>query len=335
MGESSTRGKKMIKKITTYKDRIIGGGALTVEEAQELIAITEKNHYVALIEAAHAIFKHYCSDEADICSLVNAKSGSCSEDCRFCAQSAHYNSEVKEYSLLDPQAIVAHAEEAARFGTQRFCIVTSGGATSEVEFENILAAYRLIREKTDLALDGSLGLLSNEQIQKLKDVGVTRVNHNLESSERFFPHVCTTHTFRQRYETIQRLKEQGLEVCAGGIIGLGETASDRISLAFSLRELAVDSIPINILNPRPGTPFEKNESLSVFEIIKTIAVFRCILPTQVIKIAGGREVNLGDAQAEALRAGANGIIIGGYLTTQGNPVEKDKKILTAAGLKVT
>jgi biotin synthase len=324
----------MIEKIKKYTQRVISGSFLTEEEALLLISVKDENAFNALVDGSHAIFEHYCSNVADICSLVNAKSGACSEDCRFCAQSAHYNSRVHEYPLLDPEEIVKKAQEAELSGTHRFCIVTSGGRTTAREFELIVQAYRLIREKTSLALDGSLGLLTDDQIKKLKEVGVTRVNHNLESSERFFPNVCTTHSFRERYQTIQRLKAHGLEVCAGGIIGLGETESDRVSLALSLRELQVDSVPINILNPRPGTPFEKNVRLTVFDIIKTIAVFRFLLPDRVIKIAGGREVNLGDAQISALRAGANGIIIGGYLTTQGNSVEKDKHILSAAGLKV-
>jgi len=320
--------------LTKIIDRICGGGDILPDEALYLINREDDTDVETLIQAGHAIFKHFCSDEADICSLVNAKSGSCSEDCRFCAQSGHYNGDVKEYTLLDPREILARAKEAERFKTQRFCIVTSGGTLSEDDFNSVIEAYQLIRSETSLKLDGSLGLLSLAQIEALKEAGVTRINHNLESSRAFFPNVCTTHSFDDRYNTVKRLKTSGLEVCCGGIIGLGESREDRISLAFSLKELSVDSVPINILNPRPGTPFENNERLTPREIIKTIALFRLIMPTVILKIAGGREVNLGTDQEQALHAGANGVIIGGYLTTQGNPVQKDLDLLARAGLKV-
>jgi biotin synthase len=315
--------------------RIYAGGEITREEAQVLINRETGADTEALIAAGQAVFKHFCSDLADMCALINAKSGSCGEDCRFCAQSEHYAVEVPRYPLLAISEIIERAKQAESFGAHRFCIVTSGGSLSADEFQHVLDAYRAIRSATALKLDGSLGLLSFERIQALRDAGVTRVNHNLETSRDFFPHVCSTHSFDDRYNTVKRLKQAGLEVCCGGIIGLGESRNDRLALAFSLKELAVDSIPVNILNPRPGTPFERNERLSAEEIIKTIALFRLINPQAVIKIAGGREVNLGTDQERALRAGANGIIIGGYLTTQGNPVQKDIDLVKRAGLRIS
>lgn len=312
--------------------RIINGGAISFDEAHTLISIEERKDYEALIEGAHKVFVHFCGNSCDLCSLVNAKSGLCAEDCAFCAQSIHFNTQAQEYALCTIDDIVARAREAAKMGAHRFCIVTSGGHLSADDFKKVLAAFQAIKEKTQLGLDGSLGILEDDEIEALKAVGVTRINHNLETSERFFPSICSTHTFRDRYTMAERLKRHGMEVCSGGIIGLGEERIDRVSLAFSLKALHVDCVPINILNPRAGTPLEKEEKLSVQEIITTIAVFRLILPRAVIKIAGGREVNLGTAQREALQAGANGIIIGGYLTTQGNPFKDDLALIHSAGL---
>lgn len=321
--------------IVSVLNRICSGGEIQKEEAQVLIDRDDTTDIEELVHAGQTVVKHFAMDVADMCTLINAKSGACAEDCRFCAQSEHYRVGVEKYPLLSTAAILERAKHAESFGAHRFCIVTSGGSLSDAEFQHVLDAYKAIRSATALDLDGSLGLLGDDRIRALREVGVTRVNHNLETSREFFPHVCSTHSFDERYDTVRRLKQAGLEVCCGGIIGLGESRTDRISLAFSLKELGVESIPINILNPRPGTPFEHNERLTPAEIIKTIALFRLINPRAVIKIAGGREVNLGTHQERALRAGANGIIIGGYLTTQGDPVQKDIELLRRAGLQVS
>lgn len=328
------KGKGMMQHIQDIGNRIINGGAISFDEAYALISLEKKSDYDALVDSAHKVFLHYCGNGCDLCSLVNAKSGLCAEDCAFCAQSIHFNTQAREYALCTIDDIVARAQEAEKMGAQRFCIVTSGGHLSTEDFKKIRAAFCAIKEKTHLGLDGSLGILQDDEIEALKEVGVNRINHNLETSERFFPSICLTHTFRDRYTMVERLKRHGMEVCSGGIIGLGEERIDRISLAFSLKALHVDCVPINILNPRPGTPLEKAEKLSVQEIITTIAVFRLILPRAVIKIAGGREVNLGNAQKEALQAGANGIIIGGYLVTQGSPFIDDLALIHSAGLVV-
>jgi len=320
--------------ITQCIEHICNGGNISFDESLQLLSIEHDDAYHALIEAGHTVFRHFCGTHADLCSLVNAKSGRCTEDCAFCAQAGQYATGIETFPLRDSAYIVQRACEAAERGAHRFCIVTSGGRLTTDEFAQILEAYKAIRKKTSIALDGSLGILDDAHICALKDVGVTRINHNLETSERFFPHICTTHTFQDRYNTIKRLKYYGFEVCSGGIIGMGEERVDRISWAFSLKSLRVDCIPINILNPRPGTPLALVERLSHKEIIKTIAVLRLIFPSAVIKIAGGREVNLGDAQPEALRAGANGIIINGYLTTCGNPVTDDIALIQSAGLDI-
>ncbi len=324
----------MKKYINDICERVIDGGEILFQEALKLICIEDGRDCDELEKAGHRVLHSFCGDKCDLCSLVNAKSGLCSEDCAFCAQSIHYESGVKEYPFLDCDEIVRRAKEVESMGAHRFCIVTSGKQLEGEDFKKVLDAFRAIKEKTNLKLDGSLGILDDERIQLLKDAGVTRINHNLETSERFFPSICSTHTFSDRYNTVKRLKQSGIEVCSGGIIGLGEELSDRISLAFSLKDLGAECVPVNILNPRPGTPLEGVEKLSAREIIKTIAVFRLILPRVVIKIAGGREVNLGDAQADALRSGANGIIIGGYLTTKGNAFEKDLALVHSAGLRV-
>ncbi len=320
--------------INELKDRVLAGGQITKDEARAFYNLSDEADKKNLYAAAYALFQKFCSNKADLCSLINAKSGECSEDCSFCAQSGHYNTNVTTYALKNPEEILAKAKQDEANGSHRFCIVTSGGALSDEEFERVIDAYKLIQANTSLALDGSLGLLSDEQINRLKDIGVTRINHNLETSENFYSSICTTHKFSDRVNTIKRIKAAGIEVCAGGIIGLGESREDRIDMAFSLSELEVESVPINILNPRPGTPLKNNEKLSVEEILKTISIFRFILPRAVIKIAGGREVNLGDCQVDALRAGANGIIVGGYLTTAGNPVENDLNLIKSAGMNV-
>lgn len=323
-----------IEHIEQCGKRVLNGGMLSEKEALELIRASDPAEYKILREISQAVFRKFCSADADICSLVNAKSGSCGEDCRFCAQSSYYNVDVTEYPLMKPEEIAARARQAERAGTQRFCIVTSGNALSADDFKNVIKAFTLIRRQTNLALDGSLGVLEDHQLRLLKQAGVTRLNHNLETSERFFPRICTTHSYKDRYNTVLKIKKHKIGVCSGGIIGLGESEEDRVSLAFALQRLDVDCVPLNILNPRKGTPFQNNRKLSPQEIIKTIAVFRLILRHIPLKIAGGREVNLGDHQVDALRAGANGIIIGGYLTTRGNPVQDDLRLLRKAGLKV-
>jgi len=324
----------MERDINKLGKRIINGGEISFEEACALLSMTSEQDIDELVETAHEVFLAFQNKKADLCSLVNAKSGRCSEDCAFCAQSSHFNGAVNEYPLFDVDKIVQCAKEAEQSGAHRFCIVTSGKRLDSNDFNRVLDAFRAIREHTSLELDGSLGLLSDDEIKALREVGVTRINHNLETSERYFSNVCSTHTFRDRYKTIERLKQQGMQTCCGGIIGLGEAREDRVALAFSLKNLAVDCVPLNILNPRPGTPLEKRPRLTPQEIIKTIAIFRLILPRAIIKIAGGREVNLGEAQARALQAGANGIIIGGYLTTPGNSVKEDLGLIQSAGLEI-
>jgi biotin synthase len=276
-----------------------------------------------LAAVANRVREEFNGNEIDLCSLLNVKSGRCSEDCVFCAQSAHYKTEAPVYPLMDMNRIVEEAREAQKKGTGRFCLITSGRELNDKEFETILRALDQIRKETTLDLDCSLGTLSEERAEALKKVGVTRYNHNLETAESHFSKICTTHSFQDRVKTVAVLKDRGFSVCCGGIIGLGESPQQRLELAFSLRQLGIDCIPFNILNPRPGTPLERSESVPPIEIIKTIALFRLILPKGTIKIAGGREANLRDLQSLALLAGANGLILGNYLTTLGRSAEDD------------
>jgi biotin synthase len=235
---------------------------------------------------------------------------------------------------MDVNRIVEEARGAQRKGTGRFCLITSGRELNDKEFETILRALDRIRRETTLDLDCSLGTLSEGRAESLKKVGVTRYNHNVETAESHFHKICSTHSFRDRVKTIEVLKGQGFSICCGGIIGLGESPQQRLELAFSLRQLGIDCIPFNILNPRPGTPLEHSESIPPMEIIKTISLFRLVLPKGTIKIAGGREANLRDLQSLALLAGANGLIVGNYLTTPGRNAEDDFRMIKDLGFKL-
>ena len=287
-----------------------------------------------LAAVANRVRIEFKGNRVDLCSLLSAKSGKCSEDCTFCAQSGHYQTEAPVYPLMDEDRMVEEARTARERGTERFCLISSGRQLNDKEFETVLQALDRIKKETDLALDCSFGTLNRERTEALKKVGVTRYNHNLETAESHFGKICTTHSFQDRVRTIEILKDQGFSICSGGIIGLGESARQRLELAFSLKELGIDCIPLNILNPRPGTPLEHSEPIPPMEIIKTIALFRLTLPGSTIKIAGGREVNLRDLQSLALLAGANGLIVGNYLTTLGRSPEDDLTMLQDLGFEI-
>ena len=316
--------------ITSIEERIIAGGSILRSEAEQLINAPD-DQVMALAAAADRLRIHFKGNEFDSCSLINAKSGRCSEDCIFCAQSGKHNSSCETYGLRSDDEIIRAAESAYKWGAKRFCTVTSGGALSDREFDRLIGALEKVKDKVDINLDSSLGFLSDERVDRLVSVGVTRYNHNLETSRENYVNICTTHSFEQRVQTVKKILSRGLSACSGGIIGLGEKISQRLDMAFTLLELGVDCVPVNILNPRPGTPLEKAVPPQPIEIIKTLAVFRFILPKATIKIAGGREQNLGDFQGLALRAGANGMIIGGYLTTAGRQINDDLKLIAQAG----
>jgi len=323
----------MRKEIQKVGEKVLGGEKAGMKEVLPLLGAKGPD-ILDLAAAANRVKAEFNGNEIDLCSLLNVKSGRCSEDCAFCAQSAHHKTEAAVYPLMNADQMVREAQEAQKRKTGRFCLISSGRQLNDKEFEVILSGLDRIRKETTLDLDCSLGTLSEERAECLKKVGVTRYNHNLETAESHFSKICTTHSFQDRIQTIGVLKDQGFSICCGGIIGLGESPRQRLELAFSLRELEIDCIPFNILNPRPGTPLEHSESVPPMEIIKTIALFRLILPRGTIKIAGGREANLRDLQSLALLAGANGLILGNYLTTLGRSAEDDLTMIRDLGFNI-
>jgi biotin synthase len=321
------------KEIQKIGDKVLEGGSVSMKEILPLLEAKGPD-VMDLVAVANRVRVEFNGNEIDLCSLLNAKSGKCSEDCAFCAQSAHYQTDAPTYPLMNADQMVKEAKEAQKRRTGRFCLISSGRQLNDKEFEVILSGLDRIRKETTLALDCSLGTLSEERAEALKRVGVTRYNHNLETAESHFSKICTTHSFQDRVQTIEVLKGQGFSICCGGIIGLGESPQQRLELAFSVRQLGIECIPFNILNPRPGTPLEHSEAIPPIEIIKTISLFRLVLPKGTIKIAGGREANLRDLQSLALFAGANGLIVGNYLTTLGRNAEDDLTMIRDVGFQI-
>lgn len=316
----------MVNKI---KNKILSEEKITYDEALSL-ADAPINQ---LISAADEIRKHFCSNIFDICSIINAKSGKCSENCKFCAQSAHYKTNISEYPLLDKEKIVKNALYMAEKGVLRFSIVTSGKALTDIDVEILAETIKEIKSKSNISICASLGLLSDENFKKLKDAGLEKVHNNLETSKNFFSSVCTTHTFDDKINALKAAVKSGLSVCSGGIIGLGEQIQDRIDLAFSLAELNIKSVPLNILSPVKGTPYENNKPLSEEEILRTTAIFRFILPNAFIRLAGGRSY-LSDKGKKAFLSGANAAITGDMLTTYGISVDTDMQIIKETGYVV-
>ncbi len=321
------------KLITSVEERILSGGLMARQEADALLTVPDE-HLMHLLAAADRVRIRFKGQAFDSCSLINARSGRCGEDCSFCAQSGRYNTGAETYPLCSTEEIVDAAAAARASGASRFCTVTSGGALRPEELDSLLESLEKVRSEVDIPLDASVGFLTPQTADRLKRAGVTRYNHNLETSSDYYPKICSTHLYEQRVETVRTAKAAGISACCGGIIGLGETPSQRLDLAFTLKGLDVDCIPINILNARPGTPLQDMPPLEPMEIVKTVALFRLINPTATIKIAGGREVRLQDYQGLALRSGANGMIIGGYLTTAGRNVDDDLRMIRQAGFVV-
>lgn len=262
-----------------------------------------------------------------LCAIINAKSGKCSEDCRFCTQSAHYQTDAPVYPLLDSEQIVAAARQAKEDGASHFSIVCSGKGIEKKSLSTLTSLVSAIKKEVNIKVCASLGLGSKENFLELKEAGLSRYHHNLETSKEFFPKVVSTHSFAERLSTIKAAQQAGLEVCAGGIIGLGEDENDRISMAISLAEAKVSSVPLNILMPLPHTPMQDNKPLHITEILRTIALFRLILPNVPLRLAAGRETVLGDFLSSAFLAGADGMMIGGYLTQKGRSAEMDRQFV--------
>lgn len=316
--------------IEKYTNQVLAGHDLEFGEALKLATTANP---AELYQAADVLRRKLHKNSIDLCSIVNAKSGKCSEDCKFCAQSSHYNVEVDTYNSIDVVKAVTLAKENEQHGVQRFSLVTAGRSVSEENLEDFRLIYQQIQNETHLSLCASMGFLTPEKALKLKEMGVSRYHCNLETSRSFFPQVCSTHTWDEKVATIKIARDAGLEVCSGGIVGLGETLEQRLELAFELRELRILSIPLNILTPIKETPFAHIKPLSVAEVLTCVAMFRFINPMAVIRLAGGRNL-LGEEQSSCFTAGANGAIVGNYLTTAGNSLEEDIGMFRTLGFDV-
>jgi biotin synthase len=318
--------------------RIIAGERIGRAEAIALSQIEGEENILLLCEAADKVRQACCGNVVDLCSIVNVKSGNCSENCGFCSQSAHHPGQDSPiYGLKSTQEILDQAKAAEAAGAKRFCLVSQGrgikyNSPKSTEFEQILETVSRIIAETQIKPCCALGEVTPEQAQALAEAGVTRYNHNLEASENFFEQIVTTHTWRDRVQTIQNLKAAGIQACTGGIMGLGESWEDRVDLALALRELEVESVPLNLLNPREGTPLSDRPKIDPYEALKAIAIFRLILPEQILRYAGGREAVMGELQAMGFQAGMNAMLIGHYLTTIGQPPEQDHAMLESLGL---
>lgn len=320
-----------MQKIIALADKVLAGEDITRQEAEFLINVSDEDTML-LLAMADKIRQKFAGNDVDCCAILNGRSGKCSENCKFCAQSAHYNTGVKEYPLLSEEEIFAAAQKAKEAGAVRFSVVTSGRGQSKADdFANICYVLKRIKKELGIEVCASLGILTLEQAKALKKAGVTRYHSNLETAGSYFPDICTTHTYEDKFVTIKNAQAAGLRVCSGGIMGLGETPEQRVEMAFTLKELGIDSVPLNLLTPIAGTPFAGNKALAPLEILRAFAVFRFILPHAQIRTAGGREVNLRDLQALALNGGASGIMIGGYLTTAGRGTDKDLQMLRDLG----
>lgn len=316
--------------VETLKQKIYEGGQISREEAIALSHASLKE----LTKAADEIRKNICQNTFDLCTIVNGKCGRCSEDCKYCAQSAHYHASCPEsYPLLSTEKLLEGARHNDAQGVLRYSIVTSGKRLSDQEIEKVCESIRTIRKETSIKVCVSFGLLNEEQFTRLKEAGASRVHCNLESSARYFKEVCTTHTYEEKIETLKAAKRAGLSICSGGILGLGETMEDRIDMVLTARELGVTSIPMNLLNPIPGTPYEHNRPLTNDEACRCAALFRFLIPDASIRLAGGRGL-LEDKGKACFQSGANAAISGDMLTTAGITVETDQKLLKELGFEV-
>ena len=282
-----------------------------------------------LIEIAHKITEENFDNTVEACSIISAKTGACSENCKYCAQSQHNHAEIECHPLMDVETVKKAALSAKENGATRFCIVTSGRVPTGKDFENILQMIREVASIKGLHCCASLGLLSENQIKQIKEAGVERYNHNINTSENYHSQICTTHNFSDRVNTVKMIQKHGIEACCGVIIGMGETREDRVDMALSLREINPKTVPINFLNPIKGTPLEGyGDKITEEEILKTICIFRMALPKALLRYAGGRTTRLSEFnQRLGIRAGINSLLVGNYLTTAGSKSEEDKKML--------
>lgn len=323
-----------LERLDALGRRVLDGGSVSREEALALFNLESTADIMALLAWANRIREHFKGNKIHLCSIVNAKAGACSENCSFCAQSAFHQTGSPRYGFVDPEPVLEAANEANLNNVTAVGLVAAWKGINEGPMlDEVCDRIRELKASGKTRPDASLGIIKSQTVaNRLKEAGLECYGHNLESSKRFFPQHCTTHSYEDRVETIGYLKKAGIKICSGGIIGMGETREDRCDLAFSLKEIGANVVPINILNPIPGTPFANNPKLPPMEILKTIACFRFILPRQEIMIAGGRTVNLRDMQSMVFTAGASALMVGNYLTTLNQPVEKDLQMLKDLGL---
>jgi biotin synthase len=307
---------------------------ITRQEALRLGELEDRSAIEALIERAWQVRVERFEDSTDLCSLVNAKSGGCAQDCGFCAQSKYAEAETPLHAMMEPEQILEHARAAEAAGAHRFCMVTQGQGLSKRDFDKVLEGTRLVAEHTNLKRCASVGHISATRARALKEAGVQRVHHNVETAESYYPEVSTTVRYEGRLRTIEAVREAGLETCVGGILNLGETREQRVEMAFELAAIDPTSVPINLLNPRPGTKFGDREHMDPWEAVKWIAIFRLILPDALFRLCGGRVENIGELQQLAVRAGINGVMMGNFLTTLGNTPDEDRAMFESLGLNV-
>jgi biotin synthase len=307
---------------------------ITREQALELGEIEGHAEIEALVDRAWAARVERFSDSTDMCSLVNAKSGGCAEDCGFCAQSRFAEAETPMHAMMDPHQILEHARAAEAAGAHRFCMVTQGQGLSKRDFEQILEGARLVAEHTNLKRCASIGHMSPARARALKEAGIQRVHHNVETASSYYDEVSTTVRYEGRLRTIQAVQQAGLETCVGGILNLGESREQRVEMAFELAAINPTSVPINLLNPRPGTKFGDREHIDPWEAVKWVAIFRLILPEALFRLCGGRVENLGELQPLAVKAGLNGVMMGNFLTTLGSEPGDDRAMFEELGLNV-
>src|SRR6201995_1985051 len=307
---------------------------ITPAEALALGALTDPAEIEALVERAWEVRRENFGDSTDMCSLVNAKSGGCAEDCGFCAQSRYADADTVMHAMMEPEQILEHGRAAEAAGAHRFCMVTQGQGLSKKDFQKILEGAELVAEKRNLKGCPSIGNRSAERPKALKEAGIQRVHHNVESAKSYYPEVSSTVRYEGRLRTIEAVKEAGLETCVGGILNLGETPEQRVEMAFELAEIDPTSVPINLLNPRPGTKFGDRDYMDPVEAVKWIAIFRLILPEALFRLCGGRVENIGELQGLAVKAGLNGVMMGNFLTTLGSTPEEDRAMFAEHGLNV-
>lgn len=321
---------KTDRMLIELKNKVLNGGNISFDEAKKIV---NHGNLDELRHAANEIRENFCGNVVDTCSIINARSGVCSENCKWCSQSLHFKTGIEEYQFVDEDELMKLAKYNDLRGVRRFSLVTSGRKVSKKDIVHFCGNYKKLSSETGLYLCASMGLIGEEELQMLKDAGVKRYHCNLETSSSYFGKLCSTHNPEDKKKTISAARKVGMEICSGGIIGMGETMEQRLEFAFELKELDVDSVPVNILQPIKGTPLENTPLISDEEIMRTVAVFRFILPKVVLRFAGGRARLPKDVQAKILLGGMNGAMIGDLLTTIGNRIDEDYQLIESIGLE--